>query len=590
MTISTSGHASSMNSHRVPIVRGALLSLLPVILAVGYLAPRLVGLDRLVTVDERDWLGASANVYTAVVHRDFAHTSQVQHGLVHPGVLTMWAGALGIRLAIPEYAERHPEQIERINDTHDVLRRLGYSPLATLVTARTAKLLLQVVVFAIGVWLMRPLFGTAITAVGMVLLAFDPFLIAHDRLLHIDGLLALTSFVSLLALLRALQLRHDGRLLALSGVFAAFAWLTRTTGVALAAGVGLLFVMVAWNRYQNEGISRRSAIHLAIRPLVWWLLPALLATLLAWPALWVRPVDTYRHVLSVSLQMARAGHDFGTFFYGTTYHGEQSLAYASYYLLSLLWRLTPVTLVGVVLAVLGAKFYPRIVLPQHLRIPLAILSGYAVLYVVGMSLGAKKFDHYVLPVYPVLELLAAVGIVGAARVLSTGQARLRLVLTWIVVAGVLGGQLASALSTAPYYLPYFNPILGGTAGAARALLLGWGEGMDQVADFILSQPEGGNAVVMTSITATTLLYFLPESVTVSSPVHEEDIATSEAWTGTDYYVVYISQQQRRAFPRLFAYFSKYEPVHTVSFGGVDFARTYDLRAIPPPDWLATTPS
>jgi hypothetical protein len=159
-----------------------------------------------------------------------------------------------------------------------------------------------------------------------------------------------------------------------------------------------------------------------------------------------------------------------------------------------------------------------------------------------------------------------------------------------VVAGVLGGQLASALSTAPYYLPYFNPILGGTAGAARALLLGWGEGMDQVADFILSQPEGGNAVVMTSITATTLLYFLPENVTVSSPVREEDIVTGEAWAGTDYYVAYISQQQRDAFPHLFAYLSQYEPVHTVSFGGVDFARIYDLRAIPPPDWLATAPS
>jgi 4-amino-4-deoxy-L-arabinose transferase-like glycosyltransferase len=207
-----------------------------------------------------------------------------------------------------------------------------------------------------------------------------------------------------------------------------------------------------------------------------------------------------------------------------------------------------------------------------------------------MSLGAKKFDHYVLPVYPVLDLLAAVGIVGAARVLCTKQVRIRPVLAWTIVAGVLAGQLASAQSTAPYYLPYFNPMLGGTAGAARALLLGWGEGMDQVANFILSQPRGGNAVVMTSITSTTLLYFLPESVTVSSPVHEEGIATIEGWTGTDYYVAYISQQQRGVFPRLFAYLSQYEPVHTVSFGGVDFARTYDLRTIPPPDWLATATS
>ena len=55
----------------------------------------------------------------------------------------------------------------------------------------------------------------------------------------------------------------------------------------------------------------------------------------------------------------------------------------------------------------------------------------------------------------------------------------------------------------------------------------------------------------------------------------------EAWTGTDYYVVYISQQQRDALPHLFAYLSQYQPVHTVSFGGVGIARIYDLRTIPP---------
>src|SRR5215207_5646877 len=219
----------------LPLLRRLLLSLLPVLLVGPYLAPRLAGLDRLVTVDERDWLGASANFYTALVQGDFVRTSQVEHGLVHPGVMTMWAGALGFHLAFPEYPDKHPQQIARVNDTHEVLQDLGYSPLALLVTARTVKLLLQAVYLAIAVWLIHPLFGTTITIVGILLLAFDPFLIAHDRLLHIDGLLALTSFVAMLALLRALLNHHDARFLALSGVFAAFAWLTRTSGVVVAA-------------------------------------------------------------------------------------------------------------------------------------------------------------------------------------------------------------------------------------------------------------------------------------------------------------------------------------------------------------------
>ena len=97
-----------------PILRGILLVLLPAVLVTLYLAPRLVGLDRVVTVDERDWLGASANFSTALVHGDFAHTSQAEHGLVHPGVVTMWVGALAYRLAFPDYASMHPQQIQDI--------------------------------------------------------------------------------------------------------------------------------------------------------------------------------------------------------------------------------------------------------------------------------------------------------------------------------------------------------------------------------------------------------------------------------------------------------------------------------------------
>jgi 4-amino-4-deoxy-L-arabinose transferase-like glycosyltransferase len=568
----------------LPIVRVVLVSLLPALLAMPYLAPRLAGLDRLVTVDERDWLGASANFYSALVHGDFARTSQVEHGLVHPGVMTMWAGALGLRLAFPEFPHKHPQHIQRLNDTHDVLRELGYSPLALLVTTRTVKLLLQVIFLTIGIWLMRPVFGTAITVVGMLLLAFDPFLIAHDRLLHIDGLLALSGFVSMLALLRALQSRHNGGVLALSGVFAAFAWLTRTPGVVLAAVVALVFGAVTWNRYHRRGASPAHTVLQFAQPVTWWCVAALLTTVVTWPALWVTPIDTYRQVLAGSLQMARAGHDFGTFFYGTTYHGVQSLAFAFYYPVSLLWRLTPVTLVGAILVLVGIVFRSHTLVPKRVRGPLAILSGYALLYLIGMSLGAKKFDHYLLPVYPVLDLLAAVGIVGAVRSFRIGQARMRPVLACALVAGALVGQLASALSAAPYYLPYFNPLLGGAAGASRALLVGWGEGMDQVADFILSQPDGAHAAVATSLTSTTLLYFMPESVTVTSPLREEEIASVEAWESTDYYVAYVSQGQRSAFPRLFTYLSQYEPVHTVTIDGVDFARTYDLRTIPPPDW------
>ena len=53
--------------------------------------PRVAGLDRSVTVDERKWLARSANFYHAMWHGDFVAT--LQSG--DPGIPVMWAGALG---------------------------------------------------------------------------------------------------------------------------------------------------------------------------------------------------------------------------------------------------------------------------------------------------------------------------------------------------------------------------------------------------------------------------------------------------------------------------------------------------------------
>ena len=127
------------------------------------------------------------------------------------------------------------------------------------------------------------------------------------------------------------------------------------------------------------------------------------------------------------------------------------------------------------------------------------------------------------PVYPVLDLLAAAGIVGTAACSAPGRRSCDRPSSGSCSRVSSGGDSSARCPTAPYSLPYFNPILGGTAGAARALLLGWGEGMGPSWQRIphSAQPEGGNSVVMTSITSTTLLYLLPESVTVSSPVQEE---------------------------------------------------------------------
>ncbi|MDQ4099730.1 MAG: glycosyltransferase family 39 protein [Chloroflexota bacterium] len=562
-----------------PCIRNrVLIGVLVAVIALAYLMPRLIALDRLVTVDESFWLGRSANFYAGLRGGEFART--YQHA--HPGVTIMWAGTAGFLLEYPSFPEEHPGQVAKEYAIHEDLQALGHNALDLLIAGRAAKIVLQAVAFAIGFWLAWPVFGRLPTVVATLLLAFDPFLIGHDRLLHVDGVCALTAYVSLIAFVRFLQDQTRTRFLLLSGVFAALAWLTRTPALLIAGVVGLALLVVAWGQLRSRRVSlRQAALGTAGSGLLWGV-AAMLTTFLAWPALWSAPGMVARRMFAYSIEAAGEGHEAPIFFNGVSYRGDPGLLY---YPVSLLWRLTPVTLAGLAIVLVAVAVRSRIVVPRHLRAPLAILATFVLLYVLAMSLGAKKFDRYALPAYPALDLIAAVGIVGAGRLLAAQGRRVACALAWLAIAGAVLGQLASALTTAPYYLPYFNPLVGGTAGAEDMLLLGWGEGMDQVADFILSQPGGDHAVVHTSNARVSLTYLMSPTTTVVTTGYRADMPSMVAWAHADYYVAYVSQWQRDAFSRPIDYLSQFPPLKTVRFGGVDFARIYDLNAIPPPPEL-----
>ncbi len=553
----------------------SLLAILIAVMSLLYLAPRLIGLGQVVTVNERFWLGRSANFYAALASGSFEDT--YQHA--HPGVTVMWAGTLGFLTTFPEYADEHPEQMPREYRVHEDLRALDHDPLDLLIAGRVAKLVLQTVIFAIGFWLARVVFGPLIATVGGLLLAFDPFLIAHDRLLHIDGMVAVTSFASLMALIGFLDAADHKGFLVLSGGFAALAWLTRIPAILLVGIAGVAFIVLAAKRHRLMGDTLTRAVSRVAWLAAVWGLSALITTIIAWPALWAAPTMVADRMSSYLLDAAQGGHEAGVFFNGETVRGDPGLLY---YPVALLWRITPFVAAGVAIVLLAVALRSRSILPSRLRLPVAMLGLFAVLYLVGMSLGAKKFDRYILPIFPALDFVAAVGIVGLGRLLLGFRTRVDRVLAYSVVIVAIAGQLASSLLVAPYYLQYFNPLVGGTAGGERMLLLGWGEGLDQAADFILSQPNGKHAVVHTSNNYVSLGYLMPATATVETHAYQTDMESIAQWAEADYYVAYVTQWQRGYYSRPIDYLRQFEPVHIVNLGGVQFARTYDLNAIPPP--------
>ena len=134
------------------------------------LPPRLLETDRFVTTDELFWIGRSAAFGRAIETGQLGQTFQTGH----PGVTTMWTAWLGMGSAHARELAPSRREVSR--------REVSQSPsfLPALASARRA----FGVVTALGVGLLGllawRLFGPWPALLGGLLLALDPFFLAHS--------------------------------------------------------------------------------------------------------------------------------------------------------------------------------------------------------------------------------------------------------------------------------------------------------------------------------------------------------------------------------------------------------------------------
>jgi hypothetical protein len=563
-------------------VQSLLTPVAGILVLAAYLGIRLLDLDRMVTIDETLWIGRSANFLNALVHADWDLTYQ----MAHPGVMTMWAGALGLAAVLPEFARLHPEQVSPSALVHGPLREVGADPLQILIALRIAKLIMQSIVFMIGVWFLRRLFDGRVAFFTGLMIALEPFLIGHDRLLHIDGLFAASAFTAVLAIALAARERSSLRLWIVAGLLSAITWLSRTPGLVLVPVAGCAIMAGAWIE-RDRSLRRLGSVAtlraMAVRFVV-FSASLIICSVALWPALWAAPQETVTAIMTFSENAAVVGHETTQVFNGEVIVGDPG---PWYYPVTLAWRLSPLTIAGVALFLALLLFARRTVVRDHEGFPLLIVGGFGLVYFLGMTLAAKKFDRYILPDYQVLVLLSVLGWMGVGALIWRHHTVLARVAVVLLIGVVLAAQGAIAVSTRPYGLDYFSPLLGGISAAEGNLLLGWGEGLDEAAAIILAQPDGEQAVVATSNNRTSLLYFLPATAEVLPARWKGTDATVLAWTRMDYFVAYTMQWQRNGSFEI-SYLKQFEPIGTVDVNGVEFARVYDVRDIPPPPDVLTS--
>ena len=393
-----------------PGVRGLRTLLVLLLLFLAAWAPRVLALDKFVTADEPGLLFRSANFYQAITSRDFANTVQLEH----PGVTVTWAGTSAFLQRLPGYAADNPGQLTVGQLESWLYAYTALTPLELLTAGRWWIVLWVALLTTASYFPLRKLWGAPLAALAVLMLAWDPFLLALTRLLHMDGLLAYLCVVALLAFLAWLHGGRQWRYLFLSAVMTGLALLSKSTTLVLIPTVGLLLLIEGVRLFRH---GERKLWKLLLAYGVWILLAAAVIVGL-WPALWVAPAKALETVLG-GIRVHAAGHDSLNFFLGRPTDKPGPLFYPVAYLFFALRRRphwpdrgrSP----GVAQAM--AVRYPVV------RRSAFGLSLFAMLFAAEMTLGAKMFDRYISPVFLAFDLVAVLGLAGLAGLALAGWRR-----------------------------------------------------------------------------------------------------------------------------------------------------------------------
>ena len=433
------------------------------------------------------WYQRAVHFGDALLSQDWGATYQSYH----PGVTAMWLAGIGLKL----FAWQRGLSSDQL---------LGLEPAepGTVNGAIAAGVIPLALVIALCVMLSFTLLtriaGRKVAFAGSCLLALDPFHIGYSKVLHVDALLATFMFTSALFLLSYLR-RSRWPALVLSGAFAGLAFLTKSPSLFLIPYAALLVGTDSLVVAREPGGKTRAGLREwvcqlweIVRLLLAWGGVAVVVFVLLWPVMWVHPFDALRGMADGIFYHVEDTHPHPTFFDGQPTLEDPGLPF---YVATITWKTTLITLPMACLAFLFALLRSRRGRYGKLVWLLAI---YAAVFTIIIGRARYKQLAYVLPIFPVLDVLAAVGLVQSAEAIS----HLRRWRKWrwlptALIALALMFQAGIVLPRHPYYGTHHNHLLGGSRVAQHILpLQNQGEGLDLAAQYLDTLPRAQQARAM----------------------------------------------------------------------------------------------
>jgi len=577
-------------------------------------AVRLTNLGVFRAIDEEDRWAWAVDFYRALLAADLPATLV---GDGYPGIFPAWLET-GWLFAASLY--RSALQGGWIGDGGVYALLHDWGRMSNLALQRfpiaLANTLLVVIIFLYA----RKLFARHVALLAAIFISLDPFLLSDSRVNRAEALLAGLMTVSLLALIVALRERGgEGKRgrggdtaespshplppsppLLVSAFVGGLAVLTKLQALVLLPMFGVI-VLIWFLRVETRW---QRALRRSVAWMLGWTALAALTFSLLWPAMWTVPADTF--ALMTKFLTRKVGEEgVKIFFLGRTVLDQDPGLL--FYPIILILRVAPLTLMGLLLGLwqvgkwaggkvgqwesgpmgkwasgqrskekkidshTGSPAHPHTRTPAHqhtgspAHLPTLALAIYALLYIGGMSLGSHKHDRFLMAIFPTLNILAAIAYVHFAR--FNFPKVLKLPGSLVAATVMLALSLLTALPYHPYYFSYFNPLAGGGKTAVKLTRIGWGEGMDQVADYLNTLENPQDLMVATRF-YKYLLGFEGKAINLDN---------DGEWAQADKIVFYIQQSQRMLDPSpgVIRYFQqRVAPEKRISINGIEYAVIY----------------
>jgi hypothetical protein len=549
------------------------------------LLPRLPGLDAFATADEPYWLSMGANFYYALGQREFQNTIYEYQ----PAVTTMWLVTGALLIYFPEYRGIGQGYLEFEKGLLDpFLLEHGRDPLVLLQDARLIQVILITILFLFVFYLLQRLIGTGPALFAVLLTSFDPFFLGHSRLLDHEAMLAVFGLISVPSLLIYFLQGRGLAFLIISAVSAALAQLTKSSGLALLLPVGLILLIDLF-RGRQAGAESKKIFLQSLKTMGIWTAILALTYVIVWPGMWVAPgkmlFQVYGNAFSYAFQGARLiALDEAA--QAPPVSLDTDLDNLAGLLFGILWRITPLTWLGILfgLWMLVTRDLKRV--PLTTRWVTLVLLTLAASYVLMFGLAqGRNSPHYTLTSYAALGVLAGMG---WFHVLGRLSQRLNILqashVQLFVLFIVLTLQARSALAYYPYYFTYENPVLA-RLFPRQYPQFAYGEGLELAAEYLAEQPNASEEAALVYYSRGSFSYFYPGQTERFKPYyvdanHEPDLI--KALAASDYLVIYYAVQGGAdKYADLLNTLARAEPEKEIWLNGYKYVIIYRLADLPP---------